>query len=333
MLFGLAVTGPAATETTDRYLLQQLSSIARFSELQAPVETSNSTSATALADFIKVINNPDFDDEKTSESLINFSNLVFAGDSLQSSSLMRVLQICGRLQFAKETPSTDACIIEPPPSPDRHFSGHVKEAIFVNKTRAAFYSKLSNGRTKSLSRLYTSMEYAILPLSSLIDRWALRLNKSGIPVLVNDFVSMSGVNPAEAGLLRTGILNATGRAELKEVLSTFQKGINRHAGHKDFLQAELQAITTLHDLRKLELKYNCNLALSIHIVESIGLATRNARQLGQSFNGRSDNFYRVFILLQNAGVMMFAKVDLKAQPFHKQQIGIIVNDLPPIPFP
>jgi hypothetical protein len=73
--------------------------------------------------------------------------------------------------------------------------------------------------------------------------------------------------------------------------------------------------------------------MSIHFIESIGLAARNADIYSQKFNKESDNFYRAFIISQAVGIRFFSLVDLKAQKFHRQNIGIITNDLPAIPFP
>ncbi len=319
----------AQAEAADGYLARQLSSIARFCELQSLAEGESVDTVNKIDGFVKTFSDPDFSDEKTSENLIEFCKLAFSGSTPQSGSLLRALQLGGHLSFTRSNSSEKTEISSHP----RHFSGHVREAIIVNKARSDFYRKRSNGKTSKLSRLYTNLEYAILPLATLIDRWAAKLNQAGIPVLTNDFAAMTAINPAETPVARTGVLCRDGQAEFSKLLDFFQTEISRAARHKDFLKAQLQAIKTLHDLRRLELQHNCNLALSIHFVESIGLAARNAQRLSQTFNGRSDNFYRVFILLQNAGIKMFAKVDLKAQPFHRQQIGIIVNDLPAIPFP
>ena len=102
---------------------------------------------------------------------------------------------------------------------------------------------------------------------------------------------------------------------------------------KDFLKVQLLAMNALHELRQMELRYQCNLALTIHFVESVGLAARNADRLSHQYAKRTDNFYRAFIAIQISGVRLFSKVDLQAQPFHRAGIGIIVNDLPAIPFP
>lgn len=337
-LIGLLLTGSivaafpqvaSATEAEKGYLVQQLSGMARFESLQSGSELPEPGTAEIIKGFIAATEEQSVDEEIMAEHLAAFTQLAFAADSEDSinfNGLLKVLQISGRMQFQKDAATSTAAF-------EKYFSVHVKEAIKINRERAKFYAELSNGETKGLSKLYTSMEYALLPVSAIFDRWGRQLNLQGVPVLVNDFVSMSAIKPAATKPLNTGALNKDGRKAFRKTLDAFQSRVFSAAARKDFLQIQMAAIEALTGLRQLEARYACNLALSVHFVESIGLAGRNADNLGRSFAGRSDNFYRAFIIAQNAGVKMFSLIDLKAQRFHSQGIGIIVNDLPAIPFP
>lgn len=337
-LIGLLLTGSIAAagaqpshaaEAEKGYLVQQLSGMARFENLQSGSEPAAPKTAEIINGFIAATEDQAADEEIMADHLAAFTRLAFMADSednINFSGLLRVLQISGRMQFQKD----DAADIG---SPEKHFSGHVKEAIKVNRERAKFYADLSNGKTKGLSKLYTSMEYALLPVSAIFDRWGRRLSQQGIPVLANDFVPMSAIKPAATKPINTRALDRDGRKAFRKLLDAFQSRVFAVASRKDFLQVQMAAIEALTGLRQLEARYACNLALSVHFVESIGLAGRNADNLSRSFAGRPDNFYRAFIVAQNAGVKMFSLIDLKAQPFHGQGVGIIVNDLPAIPFP
>ncbi len=316
-------------ETEKGYLIQQLSGIARFESLQSGSEPSEPKTAEIINGFIAAAEEQSVDEEIMADRLAAFTRLAFAADSednITFNGLLKVLQISGRIQFQKADATTAVPL-------EKHFSGHVKEAIKVNRERAKFYAELSNGETKGLSKLYTSMEYALLPVAAIFDRWGRHLNLKGIPVLANDFVPMSAIKPAATKPLNTGALDRDGRKAFRKTLDAFQSRVFAAASRKDFLQVQMAAIEALTSLRQLEAKYACNLALSVHFVESIGLAGRNADNLSRSFAGRSDNFYRAFIIAQNAGIKMFSIIDIKAQRFHGQGIGIIVNDLPAIPFP
>lgn len=335
LIGGIVAAAPQVARTAETaadengYLLQQLSGMARFESLQSGSAISEPKTAEVINGFVAAAEEKSFDEEIMADRLAAFTKLAFTGnseDNISFNGLLKVLQISGRMQFQK----AEATGAE---SPEKHFSGHVKEAIKVNHERAKFYAELSNGETKGLSKLYTSMEYALLPVSAIFDRWGRHLNLQGIPALVNDFVPMSAIKPAATKPLNTGALDRDGTKAFRKILGAFQSRVFAAASRKDFLQVQMAAIEALTSLRQLEARYACNLALSVHFVESIGLAGRNADNLSRTFAGRSDNFYRAFIIAQNAGVKMFSIIDLKAQRFHGQGIGIIVNDLPAIPFP
>jgi hypothetical protein len=119
----------------------------------------------------------------------------------------------------------------------------------------------------------------------------------------------------------------------KELLKQYRSKVFSAVRQKDFIRIQLLSMAALHGLKRLELKHNCHLALSIHLIESIGLGARNADRLSQQFNGKADNFYRANLFLQTLGVKLFSNIDLEAQPLHEYGIGIIVNDLPAILIP
>lgn len=306
----------------DNFLFKQLNLIADFSSLQND-EDSNGKSSEIIKNFASTA--PENAENDNLEFLTAFVNLAFSESSDAAIKTRRALQLTGHLQFHRQKNTQQ-----------KHhgpFAEHVVEAININRQRAVYYAGLSQGQTESLSRLYTSLEYAILPVAKIMDRLATKYQKAGIPVLVNDFVSMDGIAPANQPLLRTGALNKTGLKLFKKILSDYRRETFSAAMKKDFAMVKFYAVKGLSDLRHLEKTFNCNLALCIHLIESIGLAARNAAELSRITNGRTDGFYRAFIVLQNAGISGFSRVDVKAQAFHQHGIGIIVNDLPAIPFP
>lgn len=316
----------------ESYLHEQLALVARFSRLQnsdiaAPLQQQHPTRL--IESFLQAAQAStatEFTD-KSSEDLAAFFEFAFAGEQSEDfSRVNKILQIAGRVQFARENFGS--------PNPaEKPFSGHVKEAIKINKARAKFYASISSGETGKLSKLYTSLEYCLLPLAAIFDKWGQHYQKMGIPVLLNDFVSMTLIPDAQTQLVRTGKLNAESVKCFKDTLRCYQKNVFAAAARKDFVQIQIATVQALHSLRQLELQNNCNLSLSIHFTESIGLAARNADLLSRKFMKKTDNFYRAFIVLQTAGIRLFSTVDLQAQAFHQAGIGIITNDLPPINFP
>lgn len=308
-------------------LREQLLQIASFDQLQNPQQNELDADAARVAAFFESLAGSDEFCENTAKVWTGFFELTFARDDDENfARRLQILQKAGEKQSAAIAPEEAAHGCRP-------FTEHVKEAIKVNSARKDYYSRVSNGATRNVSLLYTSLEYSLLPLTAFFDRWALKFNQAGIPVLQNDFVSMDDIAPAEKQPLRRGVLDRGGRKQLRRMLRSWQWKSALAASRKDFLGVQLLAMNALHELRQLELLYKCHLALTLHFVESVGLAARNADRLSQQFARRTDNFYRAFIALQTSGVRLFSKVDVMAQPFHSAGIGIIANDLPAIPFP
>ncbi len=334
LLLAMLSTIPAYAGCEDRsqaWLIRQLTTITRFADLQTSNETSEKANEHAVINFISLASASDLNDEQT-EQLTDFARLVFSEDfSDLPAGLNGIMQSAGRLQLAGE--SRIKVVSGAQANRSRHFSGHVRDAIAINKKRAVFYAAVSSGRTRSLSRRYMAMEYCLLPLAAFFDRWATRLNRQGIPALAEDFVPMSEIKAAETRPARTGALDNRGLADFRRLLRCYDEQIDAAARKKNFCQIQVTAIEALHNLRDLEARYNCNLSLTIHLVESAGLAARNAQKLSLQYHGRADNFYRAFVMLQSAGLPMFSKIDLEAQVFHREGTGIITNDLPAIPFP
>ncbi len=331
LLAMLSTSQPSAGDETrsQEWLIRQLASMNRFANLQTLDDPSEKAAADTISSFITLASAQDINDKQT-EQLTDFARLVFSENFADlPAGLNGIMQNAGRLQLADE--ALKQAIPAYPPS--RCFSGHVRDAIAVNKKRAAYYAAVSSGHTRKLSRRYMAMEYCLLPLAALFDRWAARLNQQGIPALLEDFVPMSDIKAADTKPEHTGILDASGIAEFRQLLRSYDDQVTSAARKKNFAQVQAAATEALGNLRRLEASYNCNLSLTIHLVESAGLAAKNAQRLNLQHQGRADNSYRAFILLQNAGVNMFSRIDIEAQVFHSRGIGIITNYLPVIPFP
>ncbi|OGK10661.1 MAG: hypothetical protein A2W80_01875 [Candidatus Riflebacteria bacterium GWC2_50_8] len=311
----------------EKSLREQFLQISSFDQLQNPQQKEIDADAAKVAAFFDSLAGSDEFCESTAKAWTGFFELTFARDADENfARRLQILQKAGEKQSAAIAP-------EEPAHGSRLFTEHVKEAIKVNSARKDYYSRVSNGATRNVSLLYTSLEYSLLPITAFFDRWAQKFNQAGIPVLQNDFVSMDDIAPAEKQPLRRGLLDRSGRKQLRKMLRSWQWKSGLAVSRKDFLQVQLLAMNMLHELRQLELRYQCHLALALHFVESVGLAARNADRLSHQFARRTDNFYRAFIAIQISGVRLFSKVDVMAQPFHRAGIGIIVNDLPAIPFP
>ena len=316
---------PANGDDAGLIFRQQLQQINRFNQAQEPDRQTNLQNA--IEAFItascKAKNAEELTDE-SAEAMTAIFKFAFSEEE-GSAAVLRAMELSGRMHFK----------IHKRKSEPGAFAGHVKEAIVINKERAKYYAMRSNGVTSKLSTEFTRLEYALLPVATIFDRWARSLQQKGLAVMQNDFVSMNDIPDADTCPANMGLLNANGIKAFKNILKDFRRQAYRAAAKKDFISVQIHAISALHALKALQQKHHCNLTLSIHLVESIGLAAQNADKLMQQHKNSHQIacFYRALTLSQIFGSRLFADIDLKAQPFHQAGIGIIVNDLPRIPFP
>ena len=315
----------AMADETDDFLYRQLEIINQFNKIQ------ENDSSKVISNFVKSQKGNPQQEAFSPESIAAieaFFRFVFSQDK-EAAQAFQALHNAGKLRLEKKSGPARAQQKTGP------FSEHVIEAINVNKQRAKYYADRSKGQTQKLSKLYTTLETAILPMAAIFDRWAEKLCQKGIPVMKNDFVSMKDLPTPDTCPARMGRLNQTGLNDYRHAFKDFRKSAYAAAWRKDFVCLQIHAISALHKLKALQQIHHCNLTLSIHLIESIGLAARNADQLKQQHKSHKeiDAFYRAFILSQIFGTRMFANIDLQAQYFHQAGIGIIVNDLPRIPFP
>ena len=69
-----------------------------------------------------------------------------------------------------------------------------------------------------------------------------------------------------------------------------------------------------------------------HLLESIGLAAVNATRFAELSAGRTRCLSRNLLLFEAKGLRTAVTLDRRAQEVHALGFGIIVNDVPSIPF-
>jgi hypothetical protein len=304
------------------FVNSQLKLMLRFHSVQSENNKQSNHKTEILKGFLKFqIQNENenaLSQDKHFKSFADFFLLAYRNDS-DGNKLLSLLAKAGRLDLKKADKEKN---------PFRH---HVKEAIRHNLERMPYYAKMTNNASKKLSKRYIFLERVILPTAALFDKWASYLRKKDIPVLVNDFASMEKIAHPATKPLRTGMPDKDQIKFYHKILRNYRKQVYSAALKKDFVQIQIDTISAMNAVKKLEIRANCHFALTLHLLESIGLSARNADLIGS--NAQSDNFYRAFILSQALGIKIFENIDLNAHQFHAHGIGIIINDLPAIPFP
>jgi len=213
---------------------------------------------------------------------------------------------------------------------NRPFFKHVIDAISINKERARIYSTLSNGKSQKLSAKLISLEYAILPMAKFLDKRALKYQKQGIPVLIEDFVPMENLNSPYELTSHTGEMTKEVVATYFLLISDFKGLVLKLARKKEFKKLEERARASLHSLRALEDATNCSFAMGKHLVESVVLSAENGSRYNIMSDGETDNIVAANLILQGVAFFPLCELDVKAADLHEEGIGIIINDLPVI---
>ncbi|MNR88742.1 hypothetical protein D3C72_196920 [compost metagenome] len=212
------------------------------------------------------------------------------------------------------------------------FAQHLKDAIALNRSRRDVYDRLSGGGTRSLSNQLIMLENLTLPAAYALDLWAKRFQKQGIPVMQEDFVSMQDVRSPFAPPRWRGVASDQDAAEVEGWLKTYRETIRQAVGKNDFAAIAEASHGLLERLEATEQAKQTHWAMTKHLIESLGLAAMNAIDHAARSDGETLTLSRTFLRFQSLGLMGSVSVDRKAQTFHQKGIGILVNDVPLIPF-
>ena len=218
------------------------------------------------------------------------------------------------------------------PPLEEGFAQHLKDAMALNRSRRDVYDRLSGGGTRSLSNKLIMLETLTLPAAYALDLWAKRFQKQGIPMMQVDFVSMQDVRSPFAPPRWRGVASDKDAAEVEGWLKAYRHTIGQVVGKNDFAAIAEASHELLKRLEATEQAKQTNWAMTKHLIESLGLAAMNAIDHAARSDGETLTLSRTFLRFQSLGLMGSVSVDRKAQTFHQKGIGIVVNDMPVIPF-
>jgi hypothetical protein len=212
------------------------------------------------------------------------------------------------------------------------FVTHIKEAIDLNRARAEYYSLKTGGESKTVSNRLILLEKVSLPLAAGIDLMAAGFNKKAIPVVDADFVSMDGVAPAEKPPLYKNAAPAGLVLKIKLLNRALNDSVNKAVKTADFTKICEACQDFLLTIEDIERTAGCHFALSKHIAESLGIAALNAPQYAKQSDGKTTGLSKLFIRVQALILPFCASIDASAHKSHALGAGILVNDVPHIPF-
>lgn len=170
-----------------------------------------------------------------------------------------------------------------------------------------------------------------MPIASYFDRRARYYIERGIPVVKNDFISMASVAPMTTPPQYTQIVSKSAKKAVSLGLKQFQKTSLAQLDNNDYLEVTKSLEKALSTIEQREKTEGSHFAMTKHVLESAGLAAFNATQYIAQDN-RVNKLCRSLVAIQIKLVRNSLILDSLAQKCHKRGVGIIVNDVPSIPF-
>jgi len=217
--------------------------------------------------------------------------------------------------------------------PNEGFYQHLKAAIQLNKERRNYYAQRSNGQSRNLSNQLILFEKFLLPVAKKIERQALIFNTQNIPIVQADFISMHRVKEAATPPSYQNIAPPQVWKDLKQELKDYKKKTKKFLSQNDLKGIGNSSFHLLQQLEELEETHQCHFAMTKHVIESLAYQVLHGLQYAQQSKQRTLKLSKKMIRLHLSGINnLLISFDKKAQKLHQQGIGIIVNDVPSIPF-
>lgn len=210
------------------------------------------------------------------------------------------------------------------------FKDHIREAIAINRARKVQYGQLTNRKSIKLSNALLGLEYLCLPLASYFDTRAKSYNKRGIRIVIDDFVEME--IPEFSSPIKKCLPFQKSHAEkIKNKVKQFLKLCPKRLRNlPDLEDASRLARELLNQIQYLATKYRIYLATLEHLIESYILIIENGMKYFEQSKGQSIKLTSDIAYVHRIGIKNALKIDLAANRFHIDGVGIIVNDLPKI---
>jgi len=213
------------------------------------------------------------------------------------------------------------------------FTNHIFSAIAINRRRKKYYSKLSKGKSDFLSFILNFYSFILIPISFFSDIYAKKFQRKGVNILTDDFIEMIEINLKTKKLGKSNVLKEQNFIFLNIKRICYLKKVKKLVKIKKL--DEISALTNnfIKDIEEIEIKDNCNIPMTKHLAESIGFMSLHGIEYSRLSNGKTLNFSLFLIKLHLLGLLTSLKaIDLRAQKLFEDGVGIIINDIPSIPF-
>jgi hypothetical protein len=217
-------------------------------------------------------------------------------------------------------------------SPRESFRAHLWDAIKCNWQRKRYYADHTSGASKKLSNHLIVSEFIALPVALLFDLLAKRFQNRGIAIVSGDFVSMKTVKSPDTPPKYRCAASDDSFRQIKADVKAYRQALQKALSQNDFWSASVLTYTLIQSIENQEIAERCHYAMYKHIAESVGLATLHAADHSEASHGASNQLAMALIAVQAQSLTWVERIDRQAQMLHRNGVGIIVNDVPDIPF-
>lgn len=212
------------------------------------------------------------------------------------------------------------------------FFHHLQEAIACNRMRGAIYAELSDGKSQWLTTKLIFLERITCLVAGVFDWLAHRYHLQGINLFNDDFMSFKNLPAVQTPPLYSGQASLRAIKRLDSMIRRCKENFQCSVNQGKFLEAAAGLHHTLHFVKIMEEENKCHFAMTRHLLESMGWSALHADQHAKSSEGKTISLSKWFLWFQSLGLYESRRIDQQAQSIHQLGLGILVNDLPYIPF-
>lgn len=210
------------------------------------------------------------------------------------------------------------------------FLQHIIDAIKINKKRRPVYAKMSGGKSLFISNMLILSEMMTLPVAFLFDKWALKFNRNGIKIVLNDFADMHNLPPPHQ---EPRFRNKSTKKDFiifRQMVSQYRKQISKLISNGKLSNTTSIIDNLLKEITNNEKVLHVHFSMTKHIIESMLLIAGNGLKYAKQSDGKTQTLTSWLLRVHLLTLFIAPRFDFKAQTLHNNNIGILVNDLPVI---
>ncbi|MBN2892069.1 MAG: hypothetical protein JXL97_09395 [Bacteroidales bacterium] len=213
------------------------------------------------------------------------------------------------------------------------FTHHTISAIKINNQRKKHYSSLTNGKSRFISNTLKFCSVLMIPFTLIIDLYSKKFNKFELKILENDFIQLSEINIENKPIERQNIISEADYIKVNKLRKEYLKTIKQQLKQKKLIELCENSAKFIRQIEMIEKEGNCNIPMTKHIAESIGFNALHGIEYSNRSFKKTLNFTIFIEKFQLLGLYNSLRlIDKRCQLFFQSGVGIVLNDIPSIPF-